>query len=98
MKKGIFLSGLGVDDILTIKFNQEFAKQEADPFMRSLHKHLQFSCLLIGYDFRFGADRSGSLQTLKKLGEELGFCVKTIDPFEKDSQAISSSTIRSFIS
>lgn len=96
-EKNKVLSNLGVDSTISIKFDLEFSKQSADIFIRLLHRQLQFSNLLIGYDFKFGADRGGDFHTLSKLGEELGYSVRAIERFEKDSQPISSSVIRQLI-
>ncbi len=97
-EKNKILSNLGVDSLLTIQFDLDFSKQSAESFIRLLHEQLQFSCLLIGYDFKFGADRGGDFNTLSKLGNKLGYCVKAINPFIINSQPISSSSIRNLIS
>lgn len=96
-EKDKILSNLGVDALITLKFDLEFSKQSAETFIRLLHGKLQFSCLLIGYDFKFGADRGGDFQTLSELGDKLGFSVRAIDPFVNNSQPISSSVIRNKI-
>jgi riboflavin kinase/FMN adenylyltransferase len=96
-EKNQLLRTLGVDSILTLRFNHSLASKSADSFIRILHEQLKFSCLLIGYDFRLGANRSGDIHTLSELGKELGYCVKAIEPFTKTSQAVSSSSIRELI-
>lgn len=96
-EKNQLLRTLGVDSILTLRFDHSLASKSADSFIRILHEQLKFSCLLIGYDFRLGANRSGDIYTLSELGKELGYCVKAIEPFTKTSQAVSSSSIRELI-
>jgi riboflavin kinase/FMN adenylyltransferase len=50
--------------------------------------------LVIGYDHGFGRDRSGDVETLRQIGNELGFGVDVIPPVVADGEAISSSRIR----
>ncbi|MDO9547303.1 MAG: bifunctional riboflavin kinase/FAD synthetase [Pelolinea sp.] len=96
-EKDKFLSRLGIDSILTISFNQSVSRLSPRDFISMLHQQLKFTCLLIGYDFRLGADRVGGFSTLEELGREMGFCVRTIDPLELGSQPVSSSSIRTAI-
>lgn len=93
-EKNQILKTLGVDSILTLHFDHSLASKSADSFIRILHNQLQFTCLLIGYDFRLGANRSGNIHTLSALGKELGYCVRAIEPFSKTTQPVSSSLIR----
>ena len=96
-EKNQLLKTLGVDSILTLRFDHSLASKSADSFIRTLHDQLKFSCLLIGYDFRLGANRSGNIDTLTILGQELGYCVRAIEPYTTTSQPVSSSMIRELI-
>ncbi|MCD6355656.1 MAG: riboflavin biosynthesis protein RibF, partial [Anaerolineaceae bacterium] len=53
-----------------------------------------FSCLLIGYDFRMGANRKGDYHMLEEMGNKMGFCVRAIAPVLYRNQPVSSSRIR----
>lgn len=96
-EKDKILSQLGVDSILTIYFNHVVSRLSPRDFVSTLHQQLKFTCLLIGYDFRLGADRAGGISTLEELGQEMGFCVRAIDPLEQGSQPVSSSSVRATI-
>jgi len=96
-EKNQILYNLGVDSVLTLHFNRSLSLQSSDSFIRVLHDHIPFSCLLIGYDFRLGANRDGDIHTLSALGKELGYCVRTVEPFLKTDQPVSSSRIRELI-
>lgn len=50
--------------------------------------------LVIGYDHGFGRDRSGDADTLRAIGDELGFVVDVVGPVETDGEPVSSSRIR----
>jgi riboflavin kinase/FMN adenylyltransferase len=96
-EKDKILSQFGVDSILTIYFNHAVLRLSPRDFVSTLYQQLRFTCLLIGYDFRLGADRAGGISTLEHLGQEMGFCVRAIDPLEQGSQPVSSSNIRATI-
>ncbi len=93
-EKDKLIKNMGVDSVLTIYFNHDFSKTPADQFMRSLHGQLAFSQLMIGYDFRLGANREGDFSTLGKIGEKIGYRVTAINPMQMDGMTISSSHIR----
>jgi riboflavin kinase/FMN adenylyltransferase len=96
-EKNQLLYNLGVDSVLTLNFNRNLSLQSSDSFIRTLHDHVPFSCLLIGYDFRLGANRDGDFNSLNALGQELGYCVRAIEPYLKIDQPVSSSRIRELI-
>ncbi len=92
------LSSLKLSSVLTIRFDRKLASLSAYEFMSILHNQLKFSCLLIGYDFRLGANREGDIQKLREIGEKMGYCVRAIEPLQSTSQVVSSSLIRKLIS
>jgi len=96
-EKNRILKSLGVDTILTLHFDHTLASQNADTFIRTLHDQMKFSCLLIGSDFHLGANRSGDINTLTILGNELGYRVQVIALHQSSSKIISSSFIRELI-
>jgi riboflavin kinase/FMN adenylyltransferase len=97
-EKDSALTKLGLSSVLTIRFNQLIAGLTAHDFIKILHNQLKFSCLLIGYDFKLGANREGDIHRLREIGEELGYCVRAIDPLQATSLVVSSSLIRKLIS
>jgi riboflavin kinase/FMN adenylyltransferase len=97
-EKDSALTKLGLSSVLTIRFNQLIAGLTAHDFIKILHNQLKFSCLLIGYDFKLGANREGDIHRLREIGEELGYCVRAIEPLQATSLVVSSSLIRKLIS
>jgi riboflavin kinase/FMN adenylyltransferase len=97
-EKDAALARLGLNSVLTLSFSRQLASLTAYKFMSILHNQLKFSCLLIGYDFRLGANREGDLQKLREIGKELGYCVRAIEPLQSTFQVVSSSLIRKLIS
>lgn len=50
--------------------------------------------LVIGYDHGFGKDREGSVDTLRGIGNEVGFGVDVVEAFHLEGGPVSSSRIR----
>lgn len=96
-EKDEILASLGVDSLLTLHFDRVTAAMSAEAFIRMLHDQLKFTCLLIGHDFRLGANRSGDFESLSRLGQQIGYCVHAIQPVQKSSQPVSSSRIRELL-
>lgn len=94
-EKNMLLKAFGAGSIVTFKFDQPFSRLSPREFINRLYKQAPFSHLLIGYDFRMGANRAGDHLTLQQLGEEMNFSVEIIAPVLHQSKPISSSRIRS---
>lgn len=89
------LRDLGVDAAVVIPFNAELAGLSAEAFtQRWLVERMGVSHVVTGEDFTFGKGRSGSAQTLKALGEALGFTTEAVSPVRADAETISSTRIR----
>lgn len=89
------LSKTGVDHLVIIPFDQNFANQTAEEYICNFlvalfHPHT----IVIGYDHRFGKDRVGDYQLLVAHGKQLGFEVKEIPEHILNEIVISSTKIR----
>jgi len=91
------LTSLGIDYVKTIEFTAQFAKTPAEKFVRDLHTELNFSSLIVGSDFKLGANREGDISLLSRLGSLLNFKVKVVTPTSSDGEIISSSRIRNLL-
>ncbi len=91
------LKGLGVDQVLTIRFDEQVACLSAAEFMRGLKNNLGLVHFLAGYDFALGHDREGNVNSLKAIGDEMGFQVEEIPPVTGEAGVISSSRIRDLL-
>lgn len=88
----------GIDVLLIIPFNKEFAGTPADEFVTSLLVgRLGVKELVVGYDYAFGKGRSGNIEFLRRQGEMYGFPVTVVDAFYVDGQLVSSTRIRELI-
>lgn len=86
---------LGIDFLLIIPFNQEFANLSALDFISEiLIKQLHTSILYIGYDHQFGKNREGNFKLLNDKSQIFNFTVHEIDAFCVQEIKISSTKIR----
>ena len=86
---------LRIDVLILAEFTREFAAQTPEEFVVNvLVEELGARNLFIGENYRFGKDRAGTTQTLKKLAPELGFSVHVVPPVLTGDMVVSSSRIR----
>ncbi|HEY9856828.1 MAG TPA: bifunctional riboflavin kinase/FAD synthetase [Stenomitos sp.] len=97
-EKSACLAQLGVDRLVGAQFTQSFAELGAEDFVRRiLQEQLQARHVVVGYNFAFGHNQSGTIDTLRELGPQCGFDVTVVPPFTADGGPISSSRIRKLL-
>jgi riboflavin kinase / FMN adenylyltransferase len=90
------LADAGVDRTCVAHFNERFASIEPQAFIDDiLVSGLRCEHLLIGDDFRFGAQRRGDFALLESAARRGAFTVQRMDTVALDGQRISSSAVRS---
>ena len=91
---------LGVDFLVVLPFTKEMAALSARDFMEQILKErLNVKMLQVGYDNRFGHDRTEGIEDYRRYGHELGIMVYNgiRMGFEGYTLSVSSSNIRSLI-
>jgi riboflavin kinase/FMN adenylyltransferase len=89
---------LGIEQAIVIRFNQEFASQDAEVFLRDIvHERLQAKEVFLGRGFAFGKNRGGNIELLKKISAELEFYADEVPEITVRGQRISSSKIRELL-
>ena len=89
---------LGIDYLVLAEFTKGFASTHPRQFVEDvLIKGLGVKEVWVGHDFSFGRGRSGTVEYLKELGEELGFRVHVMPAYKKGGRIISSSLIRELV-
>jgi len=97
-EKETLIEASGIDCMVAIPFTESFATISPHEFVEEvLVKRLSVSCLIIGYDYSFGRNRQGSVDTLREFGAEFGFKVEVLEPIGKEGLVYSSSKIRSLL-
>lgn len=90
-----WLQRAGVDAVLCIRFDRQFAAYPAQRFISELLvEKLDVRFLAVGDDFRFGAGREGDFLLLQKAGAEYGFEVISTQTFCDSGKRISSTAVR----
>ena len=90
-----YLEFLGIEQAIVINFSRDFASQSAEEFIReTIHDRLRAKEIYLGQGFAFGKGRSGNIELLKKLSDELGFHADEVAEVKLRGQRISSSRIR----
>jgi riboflavin kinase / FMN adenylyltransferase len=94
-EKKAFLAESGLEYALFLPFTAELQHFSARRFVEEiLLGRVGMEELVIGYDHGFGRDREGTVDTMRKLGVELGFTVDVVGEVQVGGDAISSSRIR----
>ena len=97
--KAVQLSRLGLDGMVALTFDAAMAATNAHDFVADiLVRRLAVSAAVVGYDFHFGAKRSGTPVFLREEGMRHGFHVEIIPRVAVDESGsldtVSSTSIR----
>lgn len=88
----------GLKRVIVVRFNQKFASLSAEDFLSQvLLGCLKAKIIITGENFRFGHQRQGTPETLKKWGPQMGFTPLTIPSLKVNGQIVSSSYIRELL-
>ncbi len=89
------LADIGIDEMIVIPFDRDFSLLSSEAFVRDIiWENIGVSEFVIGYDHQFGRNREGTIETVQKLGHELGFDVHVVSKQEVGDKTVSSSAIR----
>ena len=88
----------GINTLITHPFDKNFSQLSPEDFVKDiLVNKLNIKKILIGYDHRFGKNRTAGIKDLKKLGLKYNFKVIEISAQEQNNVSISSTKIRNSI-
>ncbi len=93
-----YLSYLGVENVLVIKFTKEFSQIDFKTFIKEyLIAKIGSHTIVVGSDHHFGRNREGTPEQLIDLGKEYNFHVVKVEPLMFEGSKISSTRIRKFL-
>lgn len=96
--KLFLLKQASVDLCFVIEFTLPLSKKGPEDFVREiLIQALGAREICLGFNARFGHDRSGDCQLMKKLSSQYEFTFLEAPPFQVIGQVVSSSLIRSLV-
>jgi riboflavin kinase / FMN adenylyltransferase len=88
----------GIEVVLSIPFNKEFAQIPAKAFIQDiLVNRIGMKEIVVGYDYTFGKKREGNIHLLKEFGGKLGFQVHVHPPVTIKTHLVSSTRVRELI-
>jgi len=92
------LKDLGIDHLIVIPFDIAFSKTSSQDFVtKIIMEIIGANTLILGYDHRFGNNRSGSFEYLQTHADSYGLTLIEISRQDIDAVGISSSRIREAI-
>jgi riboflavin kinase / FMN adenylyltransferase len=93
--KADIIAGLGVEELVTIPFDREFASKSAEEFVQEvLVERLGAERVSVGENFRFGKKASGDPEFLKSRPE---FETQVVPLVEVEGEIVSSTHIRGLV-
>ena len=98
-QKTSLISSLDADYCIILHFTKELSQLTAREFMTLLYSRYNVRALVIGYDHRFGHNRTETFEDYCRYGQELGMSVIKAEPLKCDitDTFISSSAIRKLL-
>jgi len=97
-EKLLLLASEGIDYCVKMDFTPEMAAFTASDFIvKYLVGLWQVQCLLVGFDHRFGHNRTAGFEQYVEYGKACGMEVLRAASFEKDAEKVSSSKIRQLL-
>ena len=89
------IAGLGVDELVTIPFDREFASKPAEQFVEEvLIERLGATEVSVGENFRFGKGAKGDPELLRSHGD---FETRVVPLVEVEGETVSSTHIRGLV-
>ena len=89
------IRGLGVEHLLVVQFDRDFAATPPEEFVQQLVYYANpLREICVGHEWSFGKNRAGNLALLQKLGAEHQFNVVGITPVALNGKVVSSTAIR----
>lgn len=94
-EKAFLLDECGINNLIVHPFDKAFSRLTAEDFVKTvLVEKLNISKIIIGYDHRFGRNRTATIDDLIYFGEQYGFEVEQISALEVNEVSVSSTKIR----
>ena len=90
-------SELDLDELIIQNFNKSFSEMGAEEFIKLLVNNLNLKKIIVGYNHRFGKNRSADIHVLRDFSTKYDFEVVEIKAFEVEKIKISSTKIRNAI-
>lgn len=85
----------GLDNLIIIEFNRQFADISSSSFVEDyLVSRLHAKVIVVGFNHFFGHNKEGDFSSLEKMAERLGLITEMIPEQEVQNETVSSTEIR----
>lgn len=92
------LEQLGIQNLVIHPFDENFSRLTAEEFVKTvLVEQFKIHKIIIGYDHRFGRNRTADINNLIEFGQKYNFEVEQISAQEINAISVSSTKIRNAI-
>ncbi len=92
------LEQLGIENLVIHPFDESFSRLTAEDFVKTvLVEQFKIQKIIIGYDHRFGRNRTANITNLIEFGKKYNFEVEQISAQEINAISVSSTKIRTAI-
>ena len=97
-KKMMWMEKTGIEKVLCLQFTKAFSEMSPSEFVkRILLEKIGAKRIIIGYNYRFGKGKSGTVESLKEICSTYGIEVEVVEALVVDQIPVSSSKIRELI-
>jgi len=94
-EKTALFEKFGIDHLIIYPFDKQFAALNYQDFVKQfLVDKMGTKCLVVGYDHKFGKNREGSFEDLKRCANQYGFRIEKLNALSDSGENISSTKIR----
>ena len=92
------LEACGIERMVVLPFTRNLAQYDPRAYVQEiLWETIGLQAIAVGYDHRFGRNRTGNVTLLREMGAQRGFTVEQIPPQSDGTDVISSSRIRTLL-
>jgi len=91
------IAGCGIELLAVVNFTKKFAQKSAEEFMEEVRTKLNPHLLVVGYDFRFGKDKTADHTWLENYCQKNAIELKIISALEIEGKPVSASRIRELL-
>ncbi len=97
-EKAALIAWFGIETIVVESFTGDVGRMWPEEFAREIvARRLHARHVIVGYDFTFGRNRTGSPSMLCEMGKGLGFEVEVVPPLVRGGLIVSSTRIRELL-
>jgi riboflavin kinase/FMN adenylyltransferase len=89
---------MGLDAVIVIRFTEFIAAMPPEEFVKRILHGIGARKVYVGGNFHFGQGQKGDVETLRKIGGDLGIDIVPVRPVKKRRKVVSSTWLRRLIS